>query len=141
MVPVAWRDSVGSLLMTKPGVVFGMSSTDRPPCLLSASVRTSMAMTVSFAAAPLHHSFWPETIQSPFSSRRARVLVFEASEPASGSEIDTEKRILPSINGLMYLSFCAAVPYLPIFIAVNVGTSTAAAKSKPNLPRPSAIRV
>lgn len=72
-------------------------------------------------------------------SWRARVLVLAAAEPASGSEMDTEKRILPSMKGLMYFAFCAGVPYLEMFIAVKVGTSTEQAKSKPYLPRPSAI--
>ncbi|WP_231616462.1 MULTISPECIES: hypothetical protein [Burkholderia] len=65
--------------------------------------------------------------------------MFAASEPASGSEIDTEKRILPSMNACTYFFFCSGVPNLVMFIAVNVGTSTEHAKSKPNLPRPSAI--
>ena len=57
--------------------------------------------------------------------------VLAASEPACGSEIEIEKRMSPRMNGSRYFAFCSSVPNFTMFIAVNVDTMNAVAKSKP----------
>ena len=131
---------VGSLRMSRPSVSLGIRKTDSPLCLgASGSVRVSMARIALSAAAPEHHSFCPLTTQ-PLPSRRARVFVDAASDPAPGSEIEIEKRMSPSRKGWMYRSFCSGVPNFSTFIAVNVATINPVEKSKPYLANPSHIR-
>ena len=67
----------------------------------------------------------------PPSQACARVRVLAASEPAEGSEMEMENRMSPRMNAGRKRSCCSLVPNLTMFIAVNVDTMKAVAKSKP----------
>ncbi len=81
----------------------------RPLCLgASVSVRATSMHHLEYWA-PLVHTFWPVTTQSP-SSLTARVLSEARSEPASGSENPWHQISSPVTIGARKRSFCSSVP-------------------------------
>ena len=128
VVPRLRRTMVFSLRMSTPGVSFGTRIRLMPRCR-SASVRASTVITVPGRCAPEHQVLLPLRTQSP-SSSTALVLIEAASDPASGSEIETLNFRSPARKPGRYFSFCASVPWWAMLVAVNIEVITAAAKSR-----------
>ena len=99
--------------MAMPGVVSGTRKMERPRWRsASGSVRaTQICRLFSWnSGMPCPpQSFWPlSTHSSP--SRRARISMFAASEPALGSEMPMVTSHLPEANRGRYFAFCASSP-------------------------------
>ena len=71
-------------------------------------------MTFLSAPAPVENTFWPLiTHASP--SRRALVRIAPASDPAPGSVIEIDMRMLPSSSLGSQCARCASVPLCRMF--------------------------
>jgi hypothetical protein len=80
-----------------------------PPLAPFSGSVTAKAITKSASLPFVMKVFSPVITQSP-PSLTARVLMLRASDPAPGSVIAKQLRLIPLMVGMRYCCFCSSVP-------------------------------